>query len=189
MTDFHGYFRVPRDVPPDAWEMPAEEMPADEWNMPAHAGGVPPEDHVPTRAAVDVRRLWAGGLATALVAALVALVGIVTARGVFGIPILAPKGGGVWGDASTGWYALGAAAASLLATALSHLLLVSTPRPMRFFSWVMALATAAVVVAPFVTDAAPAAKVATAILNLVLGVAIGTLVAGTARSAARTAAR
>jgi hypothetical protein len=43
---------------------------------------------------VDARRLWFGGLATALVAALIALVGIVVARGVFGIPILAPKGGG-----------------------------------------------------------------------------------------------
>jgi hypothetical protein len=130
---------------------------------------------------VDARRLWFGGLATALVAALIALVGIVVARGVFGVPILAPKGGGVWGDASTGWYVFGAAVASLLATALCHLLLAFAPNPMRFFSWVIALATAVAVLAPFVTGADVSAKVATAVVNLVLGVAIGSLVAGTAR--------
>ena len=38
-----------------------------------------------------------------LVVALIALVGVVVFRGVFGIPILAPEGHGVWGDVSTAW--------------------------------------------------------------------------------------
>src|SRR5438874_1789128 len=94
----------------------------------------------PPRPVVNAGRLWAGGLATAVVAALIAVVGILIGRGLFGVEVLAPKGAGVWGDAHTGWYALGAAFAGLAATGLMHLLLFYTPRPMRFFGWVMTLA-------------------------------------------------
>jgi hypothetical protein len=138
-----------------------------------------------SRPPLNAGRLWAGGLATALVAALIAAVGILLTRGLFDVPILAPEGDGVWGDASTGWYAFGAALASLAATGLVHLLLLSTPRPMRFFGWVMGLVTVVAVLAPFVTDAGLASRLCTAGLNLVLGVAIGSLVAGTARAAVR----
>jgi Na+/phosphate symporter len=134
---------------------------------------------------VDAGRLWAGGLATALVAALIAAVGILIARGIFDVPVLAPEGDGVWGDASTAWYAAAAAICALLATALMHLLLTFTPRSILFFGWVMFLATTLAVLAPFSTGASTAAKVATGLINLVLGVAIGSLVTGTARSARR----
>jgi hypothetical protein len=143
----------------------------------------------PQQPTVDAGRLWAGGLATALVAALIAVLGILLTRGVFGVAILARQGAGVWGDASTGWYAVAAALASFAATGLIHVLLLSTPRPMRFFGWVMSLATAGAVLAPFVNDASTAARLATATLNLVLGVAIGSLVAGSARSALRVGSR
>jgi hypothetical protein len=149
-----------------------------------------PGDRVPQqprRPTVDAGRLWAGGLATAVVAALIAVVGILLGRGLFDVDVLAPKGDGVWGDASTGWYALGAGVAALLATALMHLLLVSTPRPMRFFTWVVLLATVVSMLAPFVTSGSLGARLFTAGLNLVLGAAIGSLVAGTARTAVRPA--
>jgi Family of unknown function (DUF6069) len=141
----------------------------------------------PQRPVVNAGRLWAGGLATALVAALIAIVGIVGARALFDVPILAPKGEGAWGDASTGWYAFGAALVSLVATGLMHLLLLYAPRPMSFFGWVVGLATVAAMVAPFAVDGTLASKLFTAGLNLVLGVAIGTLIAGTARTVVRTA--
>ncbi len=147
--------------------------------------GVYPTETEPQRPSVDAARLWAGGLATALVAALVAIVGILVARGLLHVSVLAPKGAGVWGDASTGWYAFGAAAAGLAATGLMHVLLLFTPRPMRFFGWIVSLATAAAMLAPFATDETMAAKVITAGLNLLLGAAIGSLVAGSARSATR----
>ena len=124
--------------------------------------------------------LWAGGVATAIVAALIALVGILVARWVFTIPILAPRRDGAWGDASTGAYALSAAGAALVATALLHLLLLTTPRPQVFFGWIIALATIVAVVFPFSSSAPVSQKVATAVLNLVLGIAIGTLLAGVA---------
>ncbi|WP_213011633.1 DUF6069 family protein [Paractinoplanes toevensis] len=139
----------------------------------------------PPRPALNTGRLWAGGAATAAVAALIAICGILFGRGIFDVEILAPKGEGVWGDASTGWYAVGAGVAALLATGLVQLLILTTPRPMRFFGWVIGLATVAAMLAPFVTDASRGSRFYTAGLNLVLGIAIGTLVAGVAKSALR----
>lgn len=140
----------------------------------------------PARPAVNAGRLWAGGVATALVAALIVVAGVLLGRGLFGVAVLAPKGAGVWGDASTGWYALGAATLSLAATALMHLLLLFTPRPMLFFGWVLTLGTVTAMLAPFVTDQDLGSRLYTAGLNLVIGVAIGSLIAGSARAAMRT---
>lgn len=140
-----------------------------------------PLDPAP-RPAVNAGRLWAGGAATAAVAALIAIAGILLGRGPFDIDVLAPKGQGAWGDASTGWYALGAAAGALAATGLVHVLYLTTPRPMRFFGWVVGLSTAVAMLAPFATDASLGARMYTAGLNFVLGVAVGSLVAGVART-------
>jgi hypothetical protein len=137
------------------------------------------------RPKVDAGRLWTGGLATAAVAALVAVVGVLVARGLFEVPLLAPTGEGALGDASTARLAGLAAGAALLATALMHMLLVSTPRPGQFFTWIMALATLIAVILPFLTDAEPNTKIATAALNLSVGATIGSLVSSVARSAVR----
>jgi hypothetical protein len=137
------------------------------------------------RLRVDAARLWTGGLATALVAALVAVVGVLIARGLFDVPVLAPTGQGALGNANTARLAILAAVAALLATGLMHLLLLSTPRPFRFFTWIISLLTLVAVLAPFMTDAKLASKVATAAIFLVIGMAIGSLVSGSARSATR----
>jgi hypothetical protein len=146
---------------PDYQSQPYNPQPVDETRRPA----------------VDARTLWFGGGAAAIVAALVAVVGIVVVRGIFGIPVLAPKGSGTFGDASTWQLAVGAAVAALLATALLHVFLLFTPRPFAFFGWIVVLVTAVAVLAPFSTDAELKAKVATATITLLIGVAIGTLVA------------
>ena len=124
---------------------------------------------------VAVGRLWSGGAATAVIAALIAVVGIFLARGLFDVPVLAPEGAGVWGDADTVTYALWCALAALAATGLLHLLLVTTPRPLRFFGWIVTLATLAAAAAPFVVDDSTASQIATAIINLTVGAAIGML--------------
>ncbi len=136
---------------------------------------------------MDPGQLWAGGAATAVVAALIALVGILICRWLFGIPILAPRRDGAWGDASTGAYVLAAAAVALVATAIMHLLLLATPRPRAFFGWIIGLATVIAVVFPFSTTAALSSKAATAVVDLVLGFAIGSLLSGVAWRAARPA--
>ena len=148
-----------------------------------------PQDPAPRPRAVDARVLWSGGVATALVVALIALVGVVVFRGVFGIPILAPEGEGVWGDASTIGLMVAAAVAALVAVALVHLLLLSTPRALSFFSWIVVLATVVAGVAPFATDAALDSKLASALINVVIGFAILTLVSGVARTAVARAVR
>ena len=144
----------------------------------------PPEPSGPTRW-VEPGPLWAGGVATAVVAALIALAGILIARWLFTIPILAPRRDGAWGNASTGGYVLAAAGAALVATAIMHLLLLTTPRPQLFFGWIIALGTLVAVVFPFSTTAPLDQKVATATVNLILGIAIGTLINGVAARAVR----
>jgi Family of unknown function (DUF6069) len=143
----------------------------------------------PARPAVDARSLWFGGLATALVAALVAVVGVVVARGLFDVPVLAPKGEGTFGDASTVGLAAGAAAGAIVATALMHLLLLFTPRPFAFFGWIVTLVTAVAVLVPFGATAGLSAKVATAVINLLIGIAIGTLISGVAARSLRPPAQ
>jgi Family of unknown function (DUF6069) len=134
---------------------------------------------------VDAKTLWSGGAATALVAALIALVGILICRGLLNIPIVAPRQDGTWGNAATAEYAAAAMLASLVATAIMHLLLLTTPRPRMFFAWIMGLATVIAVLFPFATSAPMSQKVATAIINLVLGCAIGSLVRAVAARSIR----
>jgi hypothetical protein len=130
------------------------------------------------RPVVDARQLWAGGAATAVVAALIALVGVVVCRWLFNIPLLSPKSQGTYGNAHTTTVVLVAAAAALLATGLLHLLLVATPRPLTFFSWIVGLITLLFVLFPFSTSAPLSQKIATAAVDLVIGFAIGSLLNG-----------
>jgi hypothetical protein len=134
---------------------------------------------------VDAGRLWTGGIATALVAALVAIVGVLIARGLFDVPLLAPTNEGTLGDASTAGLAGLAAGAALLATGLMHLLLLSTPRPGQFFTWIMVLATLIAAIIPFLTDADQNTKIATAAIYVAIGATIASLVSSVARSAVR----
>lgn len=123
----------------------------------------------------DAGRLWAGGFATAVVAALIAFVGVLICRWTLGIPILAPQSDGVWGNASTGYLALAAALVALAATGLLYLLMLATPQPGAFMKWILGLITLAAVVYPFSTGAPWEQKIATAVVLLVIGVAIASL--------------
>jgi len=131
-----------------------------------------------THPKVDATQLWPGGIATAVVAGLVALVGVLACRWLLKVPILAPQRDGAYGDAHTTGVVLAAAGAALVATGLLHLLLISTPRPLIFFGWIVSLATIAAVLYPFSTTAPLSQKAATGAVSLVIGVAIGTLLAG-----------
>ena len=143
----------------------------------------PPERRA--RPGVDAGQLWAGGAATAVVAGLIALVGVLVCRWLFDVPILAPRRDGAYGNAHTTTLILVAALGALVATLLAHLLLLSTPRPMLFFGWIVGLVTLVLVVFPFSTGATMEEKIATAAVYLVIGVAIGTLISGVAHRAVR----
>ena len=128
------------------------------------------------RLTIDAGRLWAGGVATAIVAGLVAVVGVVIVEGILDIDMVSPR---FLLDASDTFalnYALTAALGAIIATGLAHLLVFTTPRPRAFFSWIVALATAVAVALPFAQNADLDAQIATAVVNLVIGVSIMSLI-------------
>jgi hypothetical protein len=144
-----------------------------------------PGNSAANRVRPDPAQYWAGAVATAVVAALIALVGILISRWALNIPIMAPAGNGAWGNAHTAAYSLLSALVAIVAAGLLYLLILGTPQPNTFFTWIMGLATLAAVVYPFSTSAPTDQKAATAIVDLVLGIAITTLLAAVAARAVR----
>jgi drug/metabolite transporter (DMT)-like permease len=146
--------------------------------------GMTPSPAQPTRAprsvwSVDAGRLWAGGAAAAVVAALVGAIGVVLVRGVLDLELVRPSGGRL----DTGWFVAVCLLLGLLATGLAHLLLRSTPRPLMFFGWIVALLTVLAMLSPFLHDVPLSTQVASALLFAVVGITIGVLVSGVAESA------
>ena len=135
------------------------------------------------RRIVDSGRLWTGGLMAGVVAAGVAVVGLLVARGILDVPVLVQEDGALV-DASTWWYAGASFVAAVAATALMHLLLASAPQPYRFFGWIVGLAVAAAALVPFTTGAERSSQVATSLLNLAIGLCIASIVGGVGRTAA-----
>jgi hypothetical protein len=136
------------------------------------------------RPVLEAARLWAGGLATAVVAALIGLVGLLVVR-VLATNVHLPAIGSLYSSSAAVLLCTCAAIAALAATGLAHLLLVSTPRPLAYLGWIVGLATAAAAVLPLTSGLPLVAAVASGVINLVIGLAIGSLVAGAAYSATR----
>ncbi|GAB3462909.1 hypothetical protein GCM10027436_73350 [Actinophytocola sediminis] len=130
--------------------------------------------------------MWTGGIATAIVAALVAFVGVLNIRGVFGVAVIAPENTpGTIDYLGAMWVAGFAAGGTLLATALAHVLLLIAPRPMVFFWWIVGLVTVVLVVWPFNLAVAVEVQVANAALYLVIAVAISSSLASSAHASVR----
>jgi hypothetical protein len=136
------------------------------------------------RPQVDGGRLWAGGVATAVVAALVALLGVLLAQGALDITMVEPPLLPLPGSFALR-YAVTAAVLALLATALAQLLVATTPRPRSFFSWIVLLATAVGVVLPFTVDGTTPGRLATAVVDLVIGLAVLSLLSSIMTRAVR----
>jgi hypothetical protein len=143
-------------------------------------------DHRPV---LDATRLWTGGLATAAVAALVALVGTLVIRVLVEYAPVGTSTAHAIAGGNAGLLCLFAALAALAATGIAHLLVISTPDPLSYLGWIIGLSTAAAVVVPLLGGLPMAAAVAIAIVNLVIGLAIGSLIVGAAAAAYRPAAR
>jgi Family of unknown function (DUF6069) len=120
---------------------------------------------------VDAGRLWAGGAATAVVAALIALVGVLVSEGLFDLTMVRPPLIPI-GNSFPVRYAITAAVLALAATALAHLLVLTTPRPRAFFSWIVGLATLVGVVLPFALEGTIGGRLATAFVDFLIGVAV-----------------
>jgi hypothetical protein len=136
------------------------------------------------RRTVDQVRLWTGGVMAAVVAALMAAVGLLLARGIADVPVLVQRDGELV-NASLWWYAGAAALGALIATGLLAVLLLWAPRPYLFFGWIIGLAIAIATLLPYSFHAEFGAKVATSAINLAIGVCISSILVGVGHSAAR----
>ena len=137
---------------------------------------------------IDAGRLWAGGLLTAVIAALVGLVGALVVRALLRVgPGALDAVAVAFGSSATAVLCVTAAVAALAATGLAHLLLLSTPRPLAYLGWVVGLLTAAAAVLPLAGGAPLAVALTLGVVHLAIGLAIGSLVSQAMISAGRYA--
>jgi hypothetical protein len=127
------------------------------------------------RVAIDAARLWGGGVATACVAALVAVAGVLICQHVLEISLVRPALLLEVADSFILDYALTAFLLALVATGLAQALALATPRPRAFFGWIMGLATVCGAAAPFAIGDLLQSQVATACINVALGVCVWSL--------------
>jgi Family of unknown function (DUF6069) len=133
-----------------------------------------PEPVSRSRVVIDVPRLWGGGLATAVVAALVAAVGVLICRDLLNLKLVEPPLLHIT-DSFPVNYAITAFVLALAATGLAHLLSLVTPRPRVFFGWIIALCTVATMVLPFALEGSLKGKICAAVINMVIGICITSL--------------
>jgi hypothetical protein len=126
------------------------------------------------RVVIDAPRLWGGGLATAVVAALVAAVGVLVCRDLLHVKLVEPPLLKIT-NSFAGNYAITAFVAALVATGLAHLLSVVTPRPRIFFGWIVGLVTVVTMVLPFALEGNLKGKICAALINMVIGLCIASL--------------
>jgi hypothetical protein len=117
------------------------------------------------RVVIDAGRLWGGGVATALVAALAAAVGVLICRDLLNVKLVEPPLLR-FTDSFPINYALTAAILALAGTGLAHLLSLATPRPRLFFNWIVGLIT----VVPFALEGSLKGKICAAVINMVIGI-------------------
>jgi hypothetical protein len=133
-----------------------------------------PEPVPGKRVVIDAPRLWGGGLATAVVAALVAAVGVLVCRDLLHVKLVEPPLLKIT-NSFAGNYAITAFVAALVATGLAHLLSVVTPRPRVFFGWIVGLVTVVTMVLPFALEGNLKGKICAALINMVIGLCIASL--------------
>ncbi|NRQ36401.1 hypothetical protein HII36_31880 [Nonomuraea sp. NN258] len=136
---------------------------------------------------VDTGRLWGGGLATALVAALVAWVCVLVTAVFPHAEVLTPESRGHTDVSGTLLYVFCAGMGALAATLILQIMVMLTPRPLAYFGWITGLVTAAFCVLPFTVEARAADQVATGLANLFVGLVILTLLPKVGHTAVRGA--
>jgi ABC-type Fe3+-siderophore transport system permease subunit len=129
-----------------------------------------PEPVSRSRVAIDAPRLWGGGLATAVVAA----VGVLICRDLLDVKLVEPPLLRITNSFPVN-YAITAFVLALAATGIAHLLSVVTPRPRVFFGWIIGLCTVAAMVVPFALDGNLKGQICAAVINMVIGICIASL--------------
>lgn len=119
-----------------------------------------------------------------LVAGGVAFVGVLVIQAIFRVPGLHRIGAEVFGVDQIA-LTVSAGVAALLATALLHLLMVSTPRAHKFFAWIASLIVVALILQELVGGGGWLAKILLSALYLIIGVAITSLLTGVGHTAVK----
>jgi hypothetical protein len=101
---------------------------------------------------------------------------VLVVRVVLRIAGYTPSGASGFGGSATVAVCVAAAAGALVATGLAHVLIITTPRPLTYLSWIVGLATAVAVVVPLVTEASLVLALGQAVVHFAVGMTIGTLV-------------
>ena len=140
----------------------------------------------PQRPRLEVARLWAGGAATAVVAALIALVGVLIVRAVLRIAVYAPADAGAFGGLEHGHALPGlrrgrAGRDRAPCTCCS----IATPRPLTYSQLDRRSAHRRRHGTAVHLRRKPARRVRAGVINLVVGAAIGSLLSGAAANATR----
>lgn len=159
-------------------------MPGYDETMRMDAMGEPPRGGT-TKPYINTARLWSGGVATAVVAVLIGVVGVLVVRAVFKVAAYGSPSSGIFGDGGIIVLCVSGAVAALLATGLANLLLLGAPRPLAYLGWIIGLVTAIAVIWPFLQSGSLVVQITTALIHLVMGLAIGSLVTGAAATAGR----
>jgi hypothetical protein len=134
---------------------------------------------------LDAPALWAGVMATAVVAGLIAILGVVAAHVVFGTNVVRPDGERSFADATVSGLALSAVVLALIGGVLVHVLAYLTGRALLFFGCIVTLETALLALWPFTTNAASLPKLATSMVHLAIGTAVVCLTTTSTRHAMR----
>jgi len=149
--------------------------------VPVPAAAPPPRPRI----AIDAGRYWAGVAATAVVAALIGVVGVVVFERIFDITLVNkdPFGTG----SSMGAYVVGAVATTVVAALLLQVLVLSTPEPSSFFGWIMGLGILVVALLPLTWTDDRTSALCSGLVNLLIGIAVWSLLTGVlARTSQRT---
>ncbi|UZN04556.1 DUF6069 family protein [Cellulomonas sp. S1-8] len=129
-----------------------------------------------TRLTVETGRFWAGAAATALVASLVGVVGVIVLEQILRIDLVFrdPFGAG----SAMGAYVVAGVLVSLVAAGLLQLLVLTTPRPRAFFGWILGLATVMATLLPLTWTDELSSAIASGVVNLLIGIAVWSLLSG-----------
>ena len=168
--------------PVDSWTtIPPMTFPARD-NTPVRAPAAtvtPPADNY--SAGIDQVRYWVGAGLTAAVTALVGIIGLVVAHGIVHVPVELGSGHAI----NSGMYGLLLVVLALGAAALFDGMLHVAPRPITYYSWLMAMVTALATLLPFTTSVGLHSQIAFAAMNLATGLVIMILIPFAAVNARR----
>lgn len=134
------------------------------------------EDFVALHEEIDsgppLRPLWWTGISASLVGGGLAFAAVMALRAMFGVEVPVFAGEHTPAVPAATSYALCAAAATVQATALMHLLLATAARPVRAFACIGAIAVVVLTILPLTMRGPLDAALATAGLNLVGGASV-----------------